>query len=493
MTRTTSGFSICVKIIFSILAVMCVAFFLNNRRWFHKKSPQSSLKIDFSTIEKKENIVPFLVIGSGPASLAAAVYGARSRIRTVVLEGNKPGGQLTGTSYVENWPGIRKIRGPELMQELQEQAARFGAIMISDSVSSVDFSKWPYTVITEEGKVLYAFSIFIGTGASARCLGIPGENEYWGKGVATCAICDAPYHKGDTVLVIGGGDSAVEEAMELSAYAQEVRMIVRTDSMRASASMIERLEGCGNIKIIYNTSLTHVNGDGNHVTSVDVINNETGETAVWEDIGGVFLAIGHLPNTKLFKGQLATTAGDYLVIEGRQQMTSQPGVFAAGDVADARYKQAGVAAGDGIKAGLDAIFWLSEMGYNRHVAEAMEPYFFDPHSDQKIEIAQINSLSEYEEYASSAKEELIVLDFYTPFCPSCMHMMPVVQWAGTKLAGKVLFLKVDASIGFDVVKKFQAPQVPHFVIIKNGNVVARSNETMDRAALYSFIKEHITL
>jgi len=451
------------------------------------KAPDVNLKKVYGT----ENVVPFLVLGSGPASLAAALYGARTRVRTVVLKGNQPGGQLTGTSYIENWPAIRKIRGVEVVKDFEEQAASFGAVMVSDSAKSVDLSSWPYKVVTEEGKELSALSLFIGTGATPKKLGVPGESEYWGNGVTTCAICDAPYHKGDTVIVIGGGDSAVEEALELSAYASEVRMLVRKDVLKASPTMSEHLAKCSNVKVVFNTSLLKINGLDGHVDSVDVINSETKKTEHWPEVKGVFLAIGHQPNTWLFKDQIKISSTGYIKLQGRRQLTSKPGVFAAGDVADYRYKQAGVAAGDGIKAGLDAMWWLSEIGYNTDIEEKLETSFFDPQLDNKFEITQVKSVGELNEIFKEVKNKLIILDFYTPFCPSCMHMMPVIQWVGTKLAKKVLFLKVDASIAFDLVKKYQVPQVPHFIVFKHGEIIDRSNEVLDREGLYSFAKSYL--
>lgn len=497
---TTKRIPLLVGVALSALFVAS-SFFLFKEGFFPEIGKFFGPKIDLVAVEKTENIVPFLVLGSGPASLSAALYGARSKIRTVVLRGNQPGGQLTGTSYVENWPGIRKIRGIEVVRDLEEQAHSFGAMMVNDSARSVDLSRWPYEVTTEEGNTLYALSLFVGTGSTPRKLGVPGEHEYWGKGVTTCAICDAPYHKGDDVVVIGGGDSAVEEALELSAYAKEVRMLVRTDSMRASPSMVERLDDCNNITVMFNTSLLKINGNGDHVTSVEVINNVTKESEVWPDIKGVFLAIGHTPNTSIFKNGLATAKGGYLKMEGRRQSTSVTGVFAAGDVSDPRYKQAGVAAGDGIKGGLDAVWWLSEQGYNQHVQERLEPYFFDPLLDKKVELKQVNSLPEYLNLVREAKGRTIILDFYTPYCPSCMHMMPVVQTVATQLQEKILVAKVNAAIAFDLVKKFQPPQAPHFIVLKESGqgedpdgdtmgIVARSNEVMDRAQFYAFAKKY---
>ncbi len=462
--------------------------------WYYKSSntsdvSKSPLQYDLKKLKETENLVPFLVIGSGPASLSAALYGSRTRIRTICLRGNKPGGQLTGTSYIENWPGIPRIKGSEVVAQQQEQAEEFGAIMIDDTVSSVDFSQWPYVVKTEEGNTLRAMAIMIGTGATARGLNVEGEHTYWGRGVTTCAICDAPYHRDHDVVVVGGGDSAMEEAIELSPYAKNVTILVRGEQLKASPSMIEKALGCHNVKIRHNTVITKINGDEYHVTNIDVKNPKTGE----EDnlkITGVFLGIGHDPNTKLFKDTLNVNKQGYLLIDGRTQQTNYQGVVAAGDVCDPRYRQAGVAAGDGIKAGLDVVWWLSSLGYNQRMQESLEPYFFEK-AAKKIKVDHINSETDLKRKMEGASEELVFLDFYTTACPTCMHMMPVIDWGAAKFAGKVRFFKVDASDAFDLTKKYKVPDVPHFIVLRGDKVIGRYHDIMDRPQLYSRLKKFL--
>ena len=481
------------KVLLGTIFILCGLFGGGWWYWTIKKNNQveSIYTFSFDALKGKENLIPFLVLGSGPSSLAAALYGARANIRTVVIKGNQPGGQLTGTSYIENWPGIRKIRGTEIVKDCEEQAAQFGAIMVSDSVKSVDLKQWPYKVITEEGKELYVLSLFIGTGATPRRLEVPGESDYWGKGVTTCAICDAPYHKGDDVVVVGGGDSAVEEALELSSYARQVRMLIRGDVMRASSVMINRLKECTNVKVVYNTAITEIRGKDDHVRGIQVINTQTKEKEDWDSVGGVFLAIGHLPNTQIFDGQLDTTKEGYLKMNDRSQRTSKEGVFAAGDVSDPRYKQAGVAAGDGIKGGLDAMWWLSESGFSDALQTKLEPFFFDPLLDKKVEIQRINNIEEMNELIEQNPNKIIIVDFYTKFCPSCIHMMPVLEWVGTKLKDKVICVKVDGIASLDLTSHFQAPGVPYFIILKNGKQVGATGDVMDRQEMYSFIRKYV--
>lgn len=446
-------------------------------------------KYDLKKVQGMENVVPFLVIGSGPASLSAALYGARTRVRTVCLRGNKPGGQLTGTSYIENWPGITRIEGRQVVAQQQEQAEEFGAIMVDDTVSKVDFTQWPYVVETEEGSMLRALAIMIGTGATARGLNVEGEHTYWGRGVTTCAICDAPYHKDHDVVVVGGGDSAMEEAIELSPYAKTVTILVRGDTLKASPAMVDKVYGCHNITIAHNRSIVKINGDGYHVTDIDVRDNKTGKIENMKKTG-VFLGIGHDPNTKLFKDTLETNKEGYLTINGRTQQTSYPGVVAAGDVCDPRYRQAGVAAGDGIKAGLDVVWWLSSLGYNQKFQESLEPYFFEKQV-RKIKVAEVNNELELNRRMENAPEELVFLDFYTNQCPTCMHMMPVIDWAAAKFVNKVRFFKVDASDAFDMTKKYKVPDVPHFIVLRGDKVVGRYHDIMDRPQLYERLKKFL--
>ncbi len=484
-----------IKVMICLIAVGISAFFAFKEYiiWRIEKNHQKQVvdSQEFFNLDKlkgKDNIVPFLVLGSGPASLSAALYGARAKIMTVVLRGNKPGGQLTGTSYIENWPGVGRVRGTEVMQDLKEQAAKFGALMVDDVAESIDFSQWPYKVTTEEGNVMYALAIMVGTGSTPRRLYIPGEEEYWGRGVTTCAICDAPYHKGHHVVVVGGGDSAMEEAIELAAYAEKVSVLVRGESAKASPSMIERALSGHNVEILYNKVITEIKGDKEHVTSINLLDTQTNQITSM-NVRGVFLGIGHDPNTDLVKGVIECTSSGHIKIGPKNHWTSQQGVVAAGDVSDDRYKQAGVAAGDGIKAGLDVVWWLSELGYNNQLQEKLEPFFFTQKGVQRVELTEIESLQEYEDIVSDVGDSIVILDFFTPYCPSCMHMIPVIEWVLGKFPGKVECYKIDASMAFDLVKTFKVPDVPYLVFIKHGNVIGKVKKEMNRAEFYTYVKK----
>jgi len=329
---------------------------------YHDKDYVDKSQDITSNIVSKKNIsaIPLVVIGSGPAGLSAAIYGARSAVKTVVFEGDIPGGQLTRTTAVENWPGRSIITGNEIIENLRNQAVSLGAELRYESIDSVDFSQWPYTLTLNDEQVITALTVIIATGATPRVLNIPGEREYWGQGVTTCAICDAPFYKNREVIVVGGGDAAVEEALQLSAYAKKITLIVRAQTMRALASGQERIKNNPKISCIYTTQVTEIYGDDSGVTGVRLLNNTTGEIVDFPT-DGVFLAIGHTPNTDLFSRYIACDEHGYITMSDRTQKTSLPGVFAAGDVEDSRYRQAGVAAGRGICAALDAVAFLAEL------------------------------------------------------------------------------------------------------------------------------------
>src|SRR5579883_1278557 len=300
-----------------------------------------------------------IIIGSGPAGYTAAIYAARSNLSVLMFQGYQPGGQLTLTSEVENYPGFEEgILGPEMMEKFEHQARRFGAELIPEDVIAVDFSRRPFVVTTDSGDYR-AETIIIATGASAKWLGLPSEKLLQGRGVSACATCDGFFFKNKNIVVIGGGDTAMEEATFLTRYASHVTLIHRRDTFRASKIMQERARKNEKISFLMNSQVVDILGD-NAVSGVRIRNVKTGEESTL-DAEGVFLAIGHQPNTELFKGILNMDQAGYIVPE-KYTMTNIPGVFAAGDVTDHRYRQAVTAAGDGCRAAIDLERWLAEQG-----------------------------------------------------------------------------------------------------------------------------------
>ena len=299
-----------------------------------------------------------IILGSGPAGYTAALYAARANLKPVVFTGLQPGGQLTITTEVENYPGFpHGIQGPELMDHMRAQVARFGTELIDTMVEKVDLSQRPFKVWAD-GVEYQAKSIIVATGASALLLGLPSETQFMGFGVSACATCDGFFFKEKKVIVVGGGDTAMEEANYLTRFCPEVTIVHRRDVFRASKIMLERAQANPRIKFVLNTEVVEVHGEVNkRVTAVTLRDTRTGTTSQLA-IDGVFMAIGHKPNTEFLGGQLPTNAKGYLVVKPGSSYTSIEGVFAAGDVHDQVYRQAVTAAGSGCMAAIDCERWL---------------------------------------------------------------------------------------------------------------------------------------
>lgn len=448
----------------------------------------SSVHIDIAALKGKKNLIPVAIIGSGPAGLSAAIYTSRANLHTIVFEGKKPGGQLMTTSDVENWPGMGKKTGPEIIDLVKKQATSFDVMLSQETIEKVDFSSWPFKLWTDEGTELHALSIIAAMGASPKLLNIPGEQQYWGgKGVTACAVCDAPFFKDKDVVVIGGGDSAAEQALQLASHAKAITILVRADKMRASYAMQERLKIYPHIKIRYTTQPVEIKGDGTHVTGIQL---KTGDASELMPIDGVFLAIGHIPNTHIFKDALHLDENGYIELQPHRQKTSVDGVFSAGDVSDHRYRQAAVASGDGIKAALDATNFLGDHGFNDIIAEKLEKQFYRPAKSSTQEILKITSDDMFDKEVIKAKVPVIV-DFYTPTCPSCLQMMPFVAEMAAKFEGKVKFVKVDGSELPELMKRLLVTSVPTFLVYQEGILIGRATSAMTRRELREFAQKFI--
>ncbi len=312
-------------------------------------------------MSEKNEILDTLIIGSGPAGYTAAIYAARADMKPVVIQGLQPGGQLTTTTDVDNYPGYKDgVLGPKMMEDFKAQAERFGTDTRWGMVTSVDFTSRPFKVEIDESSYLFAKTVIIATGASAKWLGIEDEKRLNGYGVSACATCDGFFYKGKDVVVVGAGDTAAEEATYLAKLCNKVTMLVRRDEMRASKAMQHRVFNTKNLEVLFNHETKSINGEPGPigVESVTAINNISKEEIIIP-ASGFFVAIGHKPNTDIFKEKLDMDENGYLIVEPGTSKTKIPGVFAAGDVADHVYRQAVTSAGTGCMAALDAERFLA--------------------------------------------------------------------------------------------------------------------------------------
>ena len=311
----------------------------------------------------ENNILDCVIVGSGPSGYTAAIYAARADLKPELYTGLEPGGQLTTTTEVENFPGYPNgITGPEMMMDLQKQAERFETKVHYEMITKVEFSKEVGGVhkLWAGEKEILAKTVIISTGATAKYLGLEDEKKYSGGGVSACATCDGFFYRGKDVIVVGAGDTAAEEATYLSKLCNKVTMLVRKDHFRASKAMIHKVNNTPNIEVKFNHELIAIEGENSLVERAVVINNQTQETSKI-DVHGIFIAIGHKPNTDVFAGQITLDENGYIITEGKSSKTNLPGVFAAGDVQDHIYRQAITAAGSGCMAAIDSERYLSEL------------------------------------------------------------------------------------------------------------------------------------
>lgn len=319
-------------------------------------------------------VVDILIIGSGPAGLTAALYAARGNRRTVVITGYEFGGQIATTADVENYPAFHEgIQGPELVERMKSQAEKFGAELVWDAVAEIDFAGPPYKVRTEGGEEFSAKAIILTTGASPRKLGIPGEKEYTGYGVSYCATCDGAFFRDKEVIVVGGGDSAIEEGTFLTKFAKRVRIVHRRDALRAGKLLQERAFANPKMEFVWNTAVEEVQGtdvEGKKVLKAVLRNLQTGE-AEETSVDGVFIYVGHFPNSSLFTGKLEMDEQGYLIVDERKR-TSIPGIFVGGELADPIYRQAITSAGEGCKAAMQAEKYLSDLEGEAAVHSAVD-------------------------------------------------------------------------------------------------------------------------
>ncbi|BAY33278.1 thioredoxin reductase [Nostoc carneum NIES-2107] len=427
-----------------------------------------------------ENLV---IIGSGPAGYTAAIYAGRANLKPVVFEGFQagglPGGQLMTTTEVENFPGFPQgITGPELMDRMKAQAERWGAELYTEDVISVDLSQRPFTVRSEEREVK-TNSIIIATGATAKRLGLPSEHEFWSRGISACAICDGatPIFHGAELAVIGAGDSAAEESIYLTKYGSKVNLLVRSDKMRASKAMQDRVLSNPKIQVHWSTEAVDIFGNG-HMDGVKVRNTKTGEESQIH-AKGLFYAIGHNPNTSLFKGQLELDEVGYIVTKGGSPETSVEGVFAAGDVQDHEYRQAITAAGSGCMSAMLAERWLSSNAliqeFHQQPTSAVNELEHQPaaHKTEAEQEAEFNLNATRHEGGYALRklfhdsDRLLLVKYVSPGCGPCHTLKPILNKVVDEFDGKIHFVEIDIDKDRDIAENAGVTGTPTIQVFKN--------------------------
>jgi thioredoxin reductase (NADPH) len=438
----------------------------------------SSLSADKIDLKANPRIYSAVVIGSGPGALTSAIYLQRAGIETLVIEGSTPGGAITQSPGVHNWPGEIEISGEKLIKKIRLQAEHNGTTFVSREVTYIDLSKRPYTVTMrsvydyEDVVKVQANAVIVATGSNPKLLGIPGESGeqgYWTRGVYNCAVCDGGLYKGKTVAVIGGGDSAIIEADYLSKIAKKVYVILRSEQFRTVETLRKNeLVKKDNVEVINNTNISEISGDGKKVTHLNLSN----EKAL--PVDGVFVAIGATPNTKILNHQLELDHRGYVCLVDGQQ-TSVPGVFAVGDIVDPIYKQAVSAAGDGAKAALQAEHYLAsikneslEMQPQPKIFQVINPGNGDSASDLISEKAFYDAISE--------GQTPLVVDFYSPYCNPCKTFGQSFQEAAQKHHGKARFLKVDVTQFPQLAQNYGVYSLPTLMVFDiNGKQVEKAS------------------
>ncbi len=430
-----------------------------------------------SPIEREETVYPVVVIGGGIGALTSALYLARAGLEPIVLEGKAPGGLLTQSHSVQNWPGELEIDGTQLTDKVRKQAEANGARFRSEEVVSVDFSKRPYTIKTrlvdepDTFREIRVEACIIAMGTQPNFLGVPGEtgpDGYWGRGVTNCAICDGTLYRNQVVGVVGGGDAAVLEALYLSNIAKEVNVFVRKDKLKGiEEKRIQMLLDKPNVKILYSTAVKEIKGDGNKLTHV-VLKTEGKERDFALD--GLFLAIGSRPNTQIFQDVLKLDEKGYIALQ-RDQETSISGVYAIGDIVDPVYKQAISAAGDGAKAALQAQQYVSDRTNGLITKrKPSRPIQSIPTENDVIEVYS------YEQFEKELKvsDVPVVVDFYASWCGPCKRLSPMLESSANQLSGRVKFLKVNVDKLNDLSSSYEVRAMPTVLLFdSSGKVVER--------------------
>lgn len=456
---------------------------------FFSSKIRSAAIFDASKVMFDKNTYPAVVLGGGVGGMTASVYLAMANIKTLLVQGSMPGGLLTQSLSVRNWPGEIELPGMAITDKLLAQARKQGVEVQAEQVVAVDTAVWPYSVTLSEigdparTRTVKALTLIVAMGALSNYLGIPGEKEYWSKGVTNCAVCEGALYKDKTVCVVGGGNSAIEEAHYLAGLARKVYVFVRGDSLRATDNRKDDLMRLSNVEFVYNTTLQKITGQDSKVTGITVVDKKTNQEKKYE-LDGVFLAIGFKPNTALFKDKIALDHSGYIMLKHDQE-TTVPGVYAIGDIVDPVYKQAVTAAGDGCRAALQAHSFLVKSHYVAKPLGAATLVTSSSHDQTNNEMVAIlddsyrsgvvHEIKTLHEITNLLKTSVVpvVIDFHATWCGPCRAMAPLYKKLAQQYADRVLFVKVNIDDLGGFATQYRIQGVPTFVFIKEGQELDR--------------------
>lgn len=449
---------------------------------------------DISKISFDQETYPVVIIGGGVSGLTSANYLSRANIKNIVIEGPTPGGAITFAHSIRNWPGELDISGKKLSKKLRNQVKENNVETVSEEVIKVDFSIWPYKITTknienQSIKTLKALCCIIAMGVKVNYLDIPGERGeegYWGKGIADCAVCEGTRYKDKIVAVVGGGNTAISEVSYLSNLAKKVFLIVRSEELRAKGKEIEDVKNKPNVEILYNTMAKEIKGNKKKITDLVIYNSKEKEEKNIK-IDGLFIAIGSSPNSEIFKGQLELDSQRYIILKNEQE-TSQKGIFVAGDISNTIAKQAISAAGDGCTAALQAQKFLEKIGFKQIDLERKVAKVVEVVAKAKDKIFEISNEKEFEEIVIKSKIPVVV-DFYATWCPPCQRMAPIFEKLAKYSSGKIKFVKIDVSQNMSLAQKIGISSIPTFIFFKGEKELKRIVGSSDFESFNKIISE----
>lgn len=456
-----------------------------------------------SAITFDNHTMPVIILGGGIAGMTAALFVAQAKIPCVIFEGPKVGGSLALSSSVRNWPGSVDSPGATIVGDLKTQVQVNKIPIINEKVIGVDFSRWPREIqtinLTDPSKITTwrALSVIIAMGKEPHLLGIPGESgsmNYWGKGISNCAPCDGSLYANKDVAVVGGGDAAIAEAAYLADIARTITIIIRKDHFKArDIKAQERVLARSNVKVLFNTEVKSVDGDGKHVTHVTLFNNQTQETSKMT-LDGVFLAIGSGPNTQLFRSVLELDSQGFIVLKN-YQATSIPGIYAAGDIANPHFAQAIIASGDGCKAGLQTIKFIKETGFQPTMATPQTTPQPSAHSEKSTSLLKdITSAQEFDQLVARSTKPVII-DVYATLCMSCKQLLPTLERLAQDTSSQITWVKLNMSTasleGEKLIARIGGEHihtVPTLIFVRDGREIERLVDVTDEKIIRSKIK-----